>query len=92
MHLQVGPHSYLYDVDHSFNLAFEVVYHSSFTPYFREKLKSRAYQGLLPSEVVDMQYLDRIVSTYLDGRELSGTDLNDLVSLCWISAVGWYGR
>ena len=34
MHLQVGPHSYLYDVDHSFSHAVEFANHSAFTPCF----------------------------------------------------------
>ena len=91
LHLQVGPHSYLYDVEHTFNHAVEVLYHSAFTPFFKSRLERRAYRSLLSPEFMDVAYLDGIVSKYLAGTEMIGAELGDLVSVIWLSACGWYG-
>ena len=91
MHLQVGPHSYLYDVDHTFSHAVENLYHSAFTPYYRARLANRGYRGLFSAEVFDVAYMDGIVDRYLAGTEARGGELGDLVTLCWLATAGWYG-
>ncbi|MBW1716348.1 MAG: hypothetical protein JRJ77_11100 [Deltaproteobacteria bacterium] len=91
MYLQEGPHSYLYDVDHSFTPAAEVIYHSALAPYFRDLLRPRNYRELLSADIFDLAYIDSLVDRYLDGVEIPGGEFNDLVSLCWHMAVGWYG-
>jgi hypothetical protein len=92
MHLQVGPHSYLYDVDHSFTPAAEVLYHSALTPYFKDLLRPRNYREQLSSDIFDLTYIDGLVERHLDGAEIRGGGFDDLVSLCWHMAVGWYDR
>lgn len=91
MHLQKGPHSYLYDVDHSFSHAAEAIQRSALTPYFKERLRRRGYQSLLSAEVFDVGYLDGVVDRYLAGEELKGEELGDVGTLCWLTATGWYG-
>lgn len=91
-HLQVGPHSYLYDMDPSFSLAAETMYGSAFAPYFRNLLGPRTYHDLLSPEIFDLAYIDGLVNRYLDGIETRGSELNDLVSLCMLLMVGWYGN
>jgi hypothetical protein len=91
LHLQVGPHSYLYDVDPSFNHSAEILYGSAFAPYFRDRLKQRQYQQVLAPDVFDLGYVDGVVSRYLEGAEVRGAELTDLMSLCTMSMVGWYG-
>lgn len=92
IHLQVGPHSYLYDVDPSFTLAGEVMYGSAFVPYFKKLLRPRAYRDLLSPEMFDLAYIDSIVDHYLNGTETCGAELNDLIAICWLSVIGWYGN
>jgi len=92
LHLQVGPHSYLYDVDPSFSHAAEIMYGSAFVPYFKTLLRSRPYRDLLSPEMFDLAHIDGVVNNYLDGTETRGVELNDLGAICWISAVGWYGN
>lgn len=92
MHLQAGPHSYIYDVDPSFSHAAELAYASAFTPYFRDALRRRGYRDLLSLEVFDFPYLEGVVERYLTGTEVRGAELNDLFALCVLSSVGWYGR
>lgn len=92
MHLQTGPHSYLYDVDPSFSHTAELLYGSAFAPYFRDVLGRRAYRDVLAPDVFDHVYLDGLVRRYLDGTETRGAEMNDLLTLCLLSSVGWYGR
>jgi hypothetical protein len=90
MHLQVGPHSYLYDVNPNFSHAAELVYASAFTEYFKTVLGRREYHEVLSKELFDLRYVDGLVSGYLGGQEIRGAELNDLVSLALVSAVSWY--
>jgi hypothetical protein len=91
MHLQVGPHSYLYDVDHTFSHAVEMLYHSAFTRFYRARLKERRYRRLFSADVFDLAYMDETVDRYLAGTEARGSELGDLVTLCWLATAGWYG-
>jgi hypothetical protein len=91
MHLQTGPHSYLYDVDPTFSHAAETLYRSAFATYFKERLRPRAYRKLFGQEFFDVGRMDALVDRYLAGEELQGGDMGDLVTLCWLSAAGWYG-
>lgn len=90
-HLQVGPHSYLYDVNPSFSLAAEIIYGSAFAPYFKTLLRPRTYHDLLSSNMFNLAYIDGLVDHYLDGIEIRGAEMNDLVSLFMLLIVGWYG-
>lgn len=91
MHLQVGPHSYLYDVDPSFSHGAECLYGSAFAPYFKECLKKRAYRSVLSADIFDLDYIDAIIDRYLGGVEVRGVEMNDLLTMCLVSMVGWYG-
>ena len=90
-HLQVGPHSYTYDVNPKFSLAAETIYRSAFGPYLRDRLAKRPYHAFLAPEVFDLAYIDGIADRYLRDVDLEGTELNDLTFISWISAVGCYG-
>jgi hypothetical protein len=89
LHVQVGPHSYVYDVDPSFSLAAETMYASAFAPYFKGLLRPRAYHNLLAPETFNVTYIDDMVGRYLEGVEVRGAELNDLVSLSVLSMVDW---
>lgn len=91
MHLQVGPHSYLYDVDPSFSHGAEILYGSALAPCYRRHLARRAYRDVLSREWFDLDYLDAMVRRYLDGVEVRGAEMSDLLSLCLMSTTGWYG-
>jgi hypothetical protein len=92
LHLQVGPHSYLYDVDPSFSPAAEIMYGSAFVPYLKNLLRPRSYRDILSPGMFDLAYIDGVVDHYLNGAETRGAELNDLVAICWLSVVGWYGN
>ncbi len=90
MHLQMGPHSYLYDVDHSFNHSVEIAHHSAFTPVFRELLSNHPYHEILSSEFFNIELIDSIVDRYVAGEEIVGEDLNILFPLCFLVLIKWY--
>jgi hypothetical protein len=91
-HLQVGPHSYLYDVDPSFSHSAELAYASSFAPVFKDALKAYPHRGVLDAGWFDMTYLDGVVARYLEGSEVRGGELNDLMALALTASIGWSGR
>lgn len=91
-HLQVGPHSYLYDVDPSFSHSAELLYGSSFRTVFSAALQQHPHRQVLDPAMFDMRYLDRVVDRYLTGDEVRGAELNDLMSLALTASVGWYGN
>ncbi len=90
MHLQTGPHSYLYDVDPSFSHSAELLYHSSFTPLFKKNLKSSNLIQRIPESHFNKNYIQKIVEEYLSGKTHVGTELSDLFNLGMISTIGIY--
>jgi hypothetical protein len=92
MDLQVGPHSYTYDVDPTFNHSFELMHHSKLAPYAREILRSKAYHEVMSPEWFDMKYVDSVIDAFLAGKEQRGGALADLVSIWLLCQSGWYSR
>ena len=90
MHLQAGPHSYLYDIDPTFNHSAEALYGSSMREYFVGQLRRREYENWLSPEVFDLGYVGGFVSRYLDGVEVRGAEMNDLWALCVLTMTGRY--
>lgn len=88
--LDEGPHSYLYDVLEGFSLAAEITYRSGVTVFFKEVLKDKPYRSILTDEYFDLRYIDTLVEDYLNGKEVSGGDFNNLVSLITLCVTGWY--
>lgn len=91
MHLQVGPHSYLYDVDPSFSHAAEFIYGSGLGPHLKRIVAKRQYREVLSPDIFNLDHFDRIVTRWLEGAEVRGAELNDLTSIVLCSASGWYG-
>jgi hypothetical protein len=90
-HLQVGPHSYLYDVDPSFSHMGEILFGSSFTPFFKDVLASRKFQQWLDKDTLNHDYIDQVIRRYLNNEEFRGAEMNDVGALAFHSAVGCYG-
>ncbi|MBA3656922.1 MAG: hypothetical protein H0W69_06180 [Gemmatimonadaceae bacterium] len=89
-HLQVGPHSYTYDVVHGFSIAGELLHASSLTDVFKDTLKNASFAELLDPALFDREYIDRVTKSYLDGNEARGEDLGAVYALATHSAVGLY--
>ena len=90
-HLQTGPHSYLYDTDHEFDHAAEWNYRSSFNKQYRNILSKRAYRNILSEEFFNISYLDKIVTNYINGKEVA-KEKHDLENLIYFSVMGFYGQ
>jgi len=91
-HLQEGPHSYIYDVDPTFNHLREVLFGSSFKEVFQKALNQGDFIKSLSPEIFDLQYVNNIVKKYLDGEEFHGQEMGDLANLATHSAIGLYGN
>jgi len=89
-HLQVGPHSYIYDVNPNFSLAAEMLYGSAFVPYFQEMLESYPFENVLDARYFNLNYYRKLTDDYVAGVELLGQQLSDLFSLAWFCWIGWY--
>lgn len=92
MHLQKGPHSYLYDVDPTFSHMGEILFGSSFTPVFKDALSSNKLQDWIGDEYFDQKYIQALVRRYLNNEEFRGQEMNDLGVLAMQSAIGFYGE
>jgi len=88
--LKEGPHSYLYDVIEGFSLFAEITYRSGVTEFFKDAVKDKPYQDILNDEYFNIKYLDDLVVNFINGREVSGRDFNNLVSLITLCITGWY--
>jgi hypothetical protein len=91
-HLQEGPHSYIYDVDPTFNHLKEILFGSSFKPVFQKALKERRFLNSLSPEIFDINYINVIVEKYLDGEEFHGSEMGDLANLATHSVIGLYTK
>jgi len=82
IHLQSGPHSYLYDIDRYYNHNFELLYKSSFKKIFKQKLKSKKFINHLEKSNFNFKYINYLRKSYIDGKKFNGQELNDLFALC----------
>lgn len=89
LHLQVGPHSYLYDVNPNFNHAGEFIYASQFTSEIKKAMLKGRHKELLSPEVFDVAYFDRIVANYLEGKEVV-SERTDLSALSFLLLMGMF--
>jgi hypothetical protein len=90
-HLQVGPHSYTYDVNPNFTLIGEILHASSFVPAFRSALTEARFVEWLDPTNFDISYINNIVGQYLSGDELRGQEMADVAALAMHSSIGVYG-
>ena len=89
-HLQVGPHSYLYDIDPNWSADADMLYGSSGKAWFKELIKNYKYEEILSESHFDLQYLRKLADDYCNDVVLSGQDRTDLKNLICLSMVGWY--
>ncbi len=80
----------IWDVIEGFSLTAEIVYRSGVTGFVKDTIKKRAYRNILDDKYFNINYLDNLVSNYLNGDEVSGKDFNNLVSLITLCITGWY--
>ena len=74
MQMQSGAHSYTYDIDPSFTHIGELINHSSLNGVFKDSLNNGNYLEVLASSHFDHDYIQKLVSKYLDGNEMLGSD------------------
>jgi len=91
-HLQVGPHSYTYDVNPNFSHYGEILHASSLKQVFWDALRAGKFVEGLKEDIFNHSYISKIVESYLKGNELRGQEMNDLAVLALHSAIGVYGQ
>lgn len=90
---QEGPHSYTYDVDHSFSHVQEIYCYSALVEDFQNSLKNKPYHQILSNEYFDLNYIDNMVDQYIKSpREMSIRNITKLVPLIMLCFGGWYGK
>ena len=90
MHLQVGPHSYTYDIDPTFSLAKEIFLHSSLAASYKKVLSSKQLIGKMDPEHFNLDYVNSIVDRHLRGDLMQGSESLDLISIANHELVGTY--
>lgn len=88
--LQKGPHSYLYDVDPSFNHFSEILFGSKLSELYREKIKEASIQNILSEEYFNLEYINKLTNEYTSGKEIYGQERSDLMAIGTLSLIGWY--
>lgn len=81
LHLQVGPHAYIYDVEPGFSLIGELLYRSGLTPHFKQSLMSESFLPRINPEVFDVSYMMQLAQAFNNDAVLTGEELNDLASI-----------
>jgi hypothetical protein len=90
MHLQTGPHSYLYDTDPNWSADADILYGSSGKAHFQKEVGKYQYENILDPNYFDLTYMKKIVDNYSNGVEVRGAELSDLKNLVSLCNVGWY--
>lgn len=80
-HFQKGPHSYLYDVDRTFNHSHELLYRSGLRKILLKKISTRVFTKKLSKSNFKQNYINYLIKSYQKNYKLHGQELNDLVSL-----------
>ncbi|MBU3598263.1 asparagine synthase-related protein [Polynucleobacter bastaniensis] len=87
---QSGPHAYTYDIRPEFSLGGEILHSSSYSPIFKSRFREKSFINLLNEEYFDLSYIDKTIKKYLEGEELLGQEVADILSLGNHSLVGVY--
>ena len=90
IHLQTGPHSYLYDVQNNFSLLGEIINASSFKPLLLGALNNSKFVNSSLDEFLNKHYIDDLISKYSSDIELEGSELNDLSVIAFQSLIDVY--
>ena len=91
LHLQTGPHSYLYDVDPNWNAYDDIIYGDSpVTELFKNILKEKPYKQILDQNYFNLDYIDELVEEYIKGNKVTGSRRMDLANIITLCHVGWY--
>lgn len=90
LHLQVGPHSYLYDVNPNFSHSAEILYGSAFVPLLKDSVRDYPFEKIMNREYFNVDYYKKLTDDYIAGVEVSGQELTDLFALVSLCFVGWY--
>ena len=87
MELQEGPHSYTYDVDHSFNHYEEILYHSSLASDVNKVVSDYSFNTILSDKFFNLKYIDNLINRYSKKEKLAANELNEVFSLYFLARL-----
>lgn len=87
MHLQKGPHSYLYDSNPGFSHLAEILHGKKLNGYFKEKINTKMLEASLNDEYFNIGYIKNLITDYFKNKELSGQRLVDMGSIILFSLI-----
>lgn len=87
---QVGPHSYLYDIDPNWNADVDIIYGSYLSSYFKKILKERSYLKIMDKKYFNHNYINKIVDDYCSNKKNNPAEITDIKNLISLSLIGWY--
>lgn len=87
MHLQKGPHSYLYDSNPGFSHLAEILHGKKLNGYFKEKINTKMLEASLKDEYFNIGYIKNLITDYMKNKELSGQRLVDMGSIILFSLI-----
>ena len=87
MHLQKGPHSYLYDSNPGFSHLAEILHGKKLNGYFKEKINTKMLEASLNDEYFNIGYIKSLITDYKKNKELSGQKLIDMGSIILFSLI-----
>ena len=90
MHLQNGPHSYLYDVDPTFNHVAEILYGSKLKNWYKDMMAKKNILNVLDENIFNFEYIERLIVDYQNDIEHEGQKRSDTMSIALLSSVGFY--
>ena len=85
--LQAGPHSYLYDVDPTWNVNNEILYNSILNKKLKSILRKSSFLTLLDKKIFNIKFLKKITTDYKNGKISSSKDLMLLLNLLGIIKI-----
>ncbi len=88
--LQIGPHSYLYDVEEGFSLGREFLCFSQLTESFKKFFKNKEYLKFLSEEYFNQDYFNATAAKFVADEKLDNGEVELLLRLASLHATGTY--
>jgi hypothetical protein len=89
-HLQVGPHSYFYDINPDFSFESEMLYGSALKQHFQHRLQNYPFENILDDKYFNIDYFRDLTDRYIHDEKVFGKQLFELYNLVWLCWIGWY--
>ena len=87
LELNLGIHSYTYDIDPTFSLTQEILCFSGYSDFFKQKLKDLNPSQLMNPKIFKIELIEDIIATFLESNSYEQKNESILVSLVAFSLM-----